>query len=65
MKKTELKDILNQVPGYKEFMTFAELDDSSRKLSQSFNHVELKEIGKSRGGRTIYCLKSAKCKLLI
>jgi len=53
----ELQEILNQIPNYKEFMTIAELDDSSKKLAQSFNHVELMEIGKSRGGRTIYCIK--------
>jgi len=53
----ELIEILNQIPKYKEFMTIAELDDSSKKLANSFNHVELKEIGKSREGRTIYCLK--------
>jgi hypothetical protein len=53
----KLQEILNQIPNYKEFMTIAELDGSSKKLAQSFDHVELKEIGKSRGGRTIYCLK--------
>lgn len=53
----ELQEILNQIPNYKEFMTIAELDDSSKKLTQSFDHVELMEIGKSRGGRTIYCIK--------
>jgi hypothetical protein len=53
----ELQEILNQIPDYKEFMTIAELDGSSKKLAQSFDHVELKEIGKSRGGRKIYCLK--------
>jgi len=53
----ELQEILNQIPNYKEFMTIAELDDSSKKLAQSFEHVGLKEIGKSKEGRTIYCLK--------
>ncbi len=53
----ELQEILNRIPNYKEFMTIAELDGSSKKLAQSFDHVDLKEIGKSRGGRTIYCLK--------
>jgi len=53
----ELQEILNRIPNYKEFMTIAELDGSSKKLAQSFDHVNLKEIGKSRGGRTIYCLK--------
>jgi len=38
-------------------MTIAELDGSSKKLAQSFDHVDLNEIGKSREGRTIYCLK--------
>jgi len=53
----ELQEILKQIPNYKEFMTIAELDGSSKKLAQDFDHVELKEIGKSRGERTIYCLK--------
>jgi len=53
----ELQEILKLIPEYKEFMTIAELDDSSKKLAQSFEHVGLKEIGKSRGGRTIFCLK--------
>ena len=38
-------------------MTIAELDDSSKKLAKIFDHVDLREIGKSREGRTIYCLK--------
>jgi len=38
-------------------MTVAELDDSSKKLANRFPHVDLMEIGKSREGRTIYCLK--------
>ncbi len=53
----DLQEILSQIPNYKEFMTIAELDGSSKKLAQSFHHVDLKEIGKSRGGRTIFCLK--------
>ena len=53
----ELIEILNQVPKYKEFMTVAELNNSSKKLAKNFDHVDLKEIGKSREGRTIYCLK--------
>ena len=53
----ELTEILNQIPKYKEFMTIAELDDSTKKLANSFEQVDLKEIGKSREGRTIYCLK--------
>jgi len=57
VKKIELIEILKQVPEYKEFMTIAELNASSKKLAKEFDHVELKEIGKSREGRTIYCLK--------
>ena len=38
-------------------MTVAELDDSSKKLANRFPNVDLMEIGKSREGRTIYCLK--------
>ena len=53
----DLEEILNQIPNYKEFMTVAELDESSRNLAQSHDHVDLKEIGKSRGGKTINCLK--------
>ncbi len=57
MKKLELLDVLSQIPDYKEFMTITELNDSSKKLAKDFDHVELKEIGKSREGRTIYFLK--------
>ncbi len=53
----ELIEILNQIPEYKEFMIIAELDDSSKKLANDFANVELKEIGKSRAGNIIYCLK--------
>ena len=48
MDNIELHEILDQVPNYKEFMTIAELDGSSKKLAQFFDHVDLKEIGKSR-----------------
>ena len=53
----ELREILNQIPNYKEFMTVTELDNSSKKLAKEFDHIDLKEIGKSQEGRTIYCLK--------
>ena len=49
----ELTEILNQIPDYKEFMTIAELDASSKKLAKNFNYVELTEIRKSREGRII------------
>ena len=50
-------EILDQIPEYKEFMTIAELDDSSKLLANNFDNVELIEIGKSREERPIYCLK--------
>ena len=53
----QFNEILNQIPKYKEFMTISELDDSSKKLANDFANVELKEIGKSRAGKIIYCLK--------
>ena len=53
----QLIEILNQVPEYKAFLTISELDNSSKKLAKLFDHVTLKEIGKSREGRIIYCLK--------
>ncbi|MFX1493072.1 MAG: M14 family zinc carboxypeptidase [Promethearchaeota archaeon] len=57
MNHTKLYEILNQVPKYKEFMTISELNDSSKKLARNFTYVDLMEIGESREGRTIYCLK--------
>jgi len=53
----DLEEILDQIPEYKEFMTIAELDTSSKNLAIEFENIELKEVGKSREGRTIYCLK--------
>ena len=52
----ELEKIIEQVPNYKEFMTITELDESSKKLAQIYDNVVLKEIGKSKEGRTINCL---------
>lgn len=57
MEKVRFTEILDQIPDYKEFMTIAELDESSKKLAEKFNIVELMEIGKSTEGRTLYCLK--------
>ncbi|MFX1575227.1 MAG: M14 family zinc carboxypeptidase [Promethearchaeota archaeon] len=62
MNKIDLTELLNQIPDYKEFMTISELDNSSKKLAEEFVHVDLKEIGTSREGRTIYCLKIGKGK---
>ncbi len=51
------KEILDKVPAYKEFMTVAELDQSSQQLAKEFDNVELLELGKSTSGRLISCLK--------
>ncbi|MFW9818613.1 MAG: M14 family zinc carboxypeptidase [Candidatus Thorarchaeota archaeon] len=53
----DLKEILDQIPDYKEFMTIAELNASSKNLVREFENVELIEIGKSQEDRSIYCLK--------
>jgi hypothetical protein len=53
----DIEEILDKIPEYKEFMTIAELDASSMKLAREFENIELKEIGKSREERPIYCLK--------
>ena len=52
----ELKEFLDQIPNYKEFMTIAELNASSKNLARDFENFELKEIGKSREDCPIYCL---------
>ena len=38
----DLQEILDKIPNYKDFMTIAELDGSSKKLAQIFNHVDLR-----------------------
>jgi hypothetical protein len=53
----EFTEILNQIPNYKDFMTIAELDKSSKKLAHRFENVDLKVIGKTRKDRKIFCLK--------
>ncbi len=56
-KNINIKKILDQVPDYKEFLTIDELDNSSKKLAEEFDSVEIFEIGKSREGSAINCLK--------
>ncbi|MFW9867819.1 MAG: M14 family zinc carboxypeptidase, partial [Candidatus Thorarchaeota archaeon] len=53
----ELSKILNQIPDYKEFMTIAELDNSSIQLAEKFSNVQLTELGRTRENHPIYCLK--------
>ncbi|MFX1505629.1 MAG: M14 family zinc carboxypeptidase [Promethearchaeota archaeon] len=52
-----LNEVLEKVPNYTEFMTIEELYESSKKLTNDFESVELTEIGRSREGRPISCLK--------
>ncbi len=50
--------LLAEIPDYKEFLTAAELDESSRKLAAEHPEcVELFSIGKSRAGHDLLCLK--------
>jgi hypothetical protein len=53
----QLKEILKQIPDYKEFMTVNELDKSSQSLADEYESVEFKKIGKSTEGRNISYLK--------
>ena len=53
-----LEDILEQIPDYKEFYTVDELDERTKKLAEKYPEcVTVKELGKSKCGRSIYCLK--------
>ena len=56
----KIEEILDEIPNYKEFMTVKELDNSSKKLANEFESVDFFEIGKSKEGRTINCLKIGK-----
>jgi len=53
----KIKEILDKIPNYKEFMTIEELSKSSKKLANEFESVEIFEIGKSKERRIINCLK--------
>ncbi|UCG00956.1 MAG: hypothetical protein JSW11_15230 [Candidatus Heimdallarchaeota archaeon] len=55
-----LNDILEKVPNYTDFLTVKELNESSKKLEDDFESVELTEIGRSREGRPISYLKIGK-----
>lgn len=53
-----LRNFLDDIPDYKEFMTADEMDSSSRNLARKYHDtVELINIGKSTKGNTILCLK--------
>lgn len=54
------EDLLNNIPEYKEFLTLAELDESSRRLAEKHpDSVELFTMGTTREGRPLLCLKIA------
>lgn len=50
--------ILGELPDYQAFYTVAEFDDSSRRLAAAYpDLVSLKEVGNSRAGHPVLCLK--------
>jgi hypothetical protein len=50
--------ILGELPDYQAFHTVAEFDDSSRRLAAKYPElVTLEEVGKSRAGHPVLCLK--------
>lgn len=53
-----IKDLIERVPNYKEFLTVDELNESSKKLAEENpDLVKIFEIGKTRDGNELYCLK--------
>ncbi|MBR0140106.1 MAG: zinc carboxypeptidase [Firmicutes bacterium] len=56
--KDVFQRVLDSIPDYKVFMTVDEMDESSKKLTEEYpDTVKLLEIGRSRAGHPIYCLK--------
>lgn len=56
-------DILDNIPDYKTFYTVEEMEESTLKLQKNYPEtVEVFEIGKSREGRPIDCIKIGKGK---
>ncbi|MEJ5228787.1 MAG: M14 family zinc carboxypeptidase [Pseudothermotoga sp.] len=55
-----VQELVQKVPDYKKFMTVDELNESSKRLKETYpDVVEFFEIGKSTSGEPIYCLKIA------
>lgn len=53
-----IKQIVDQVPNYKHFLTVDELDESTMKLAKEYpDVVEVFEAGRSRQGHPILCSK--------
>lgn len=56
--KEAYQKLLADIPEYKEFLTVDELNSSSVRLAEKYpESVSLSEIGKTRNGETLYCLK--------
>ena len=57
MKKIYQK-LLEGIPDYKEFLTVEEMNSSSKKLAEEHpESVSIFEIGQTRDGIELYCLK--------
>lgn len=53
-----LQKLLTEIPDYQEFLTAAELDESTRRLAREHpESVSLLEIGRTREGRALLCLQ--------
>ena len=56
--KSIYQKLLSGIPDYKEFLTVDEMDESSRRLAAEHpDCVELFEMGKTRQGHPLLCLK--------
>jgi len=56
--KQIFKDLLDNIPDYKEFLTVDELDASSRALAEKYpDVVSIFEMGKTKDGHPLLCLK--------
>lgn len=55
------RQIIDEVPDYKRFLTVREMDESTARLAKKYpGSVEVFEAGKSKKGHPIYCLKIGK-----
>lgn len=58
MKKEIYDRILKEIPDYKTFFTMDEMNESSRALAEEYpDIVSVSEIGKSRSGESMLCMK--------
>ena len=56
--KAIFDELLKNIPDYKAFLTAREMDESSIDLAKNYpDSVKLLNIGKSRAGSELYCLK--------